>query len=247
MQWIKLYYRDPAYTKLVDKYEVKQFISEKIGKEYIIPTIGVWDDVDEIDFDSLPNAFVLKCTHDSGGNIICPDKSVLDVDAAKKKIKSCMKRNYYYHLREWVYKDVKKKIIAEPYLEDPTTQELRDYKFFCFNSDVKALFIAANRFTGNGLTFDFFDSDFNWLDFKWGHPNAAQTPQKPVMFDKMKELASELSKGIPHVRVDFYEINGKIYFGEMTFFTYSGFQKFDPIEWDKTFGDWLELPKKRIT
>lgn len=245
LQWLKLYNRKPIYTTMVDKHAAKQYVAERIGEEYIIPTYGVWESFDEIDFDALPNQFVLKCTHDCGGLVICKDKAKLDKAAAKQKLEQCLRRNYYWNLREWPYKNVKPQIIAEKYMEDPTTQDLRDYKFFCFDGDVKALFIASDRQTeGEETKFDFFDMDYYHLPFQNGHPNANTLPQKPVCFEEMKRLAATLSEGIPHVRVDFYEVNGSIYFGEMTLFHWSGLVPFEPKEWDDTFGSWLTLPDK---
>lgn len=240
LQWMKLHDRNPLYTKLVDKYEVKAIVAKKIGEEYIIPTIGVWDSVNQIDFDSLPNQFVLKCTHDSGGLVICKDKSKLDKEAAKKKLAECLKHSFYWGMREWPYKDVKPRVIAEQYMEDETG-ELRDYKFFCFDGQVKALFIASDRTKDSETKFDFYDENFNHLPFTNGHPNAIVPPTKPLCFNEMKKLAAVLSKGIPQVRVDFYEIRGKVYFGEMTFFHWSGMTPFVPKEWDFKFGSWIEL------
>ena len=243
LQWIKLYDRNPLYTMLVDKYEVKSYIQEHIGKEYVIPTIDLWDKFEDIDFTKLPNKFVLKCTHDSGGLIICKDKSKLDIDKARKKINKCLKHSFYWGMREWPYKNVKPRIIAEEYMEDSKTGELRDYKFFCFDGVVKALFVASERQKeGEETKFDFFDADYNHLPFQNGHPNASVLPEKPMCFDVMKELASKLSKGIPEVRIDFYEVDGRVYFGEMTFFHWSGMTPFDPEEWDYKFGSWIKLP-----
>ncbi len=245
LQWLKLYDRKPIYTTIVDKHAVKQYVAERIGEQYIIPTLGVWESFDEIDFNALPNQFVLKCTHDCGGLVICKDKGKLDKLAAKKKLEQCLRRNYYWNMREWPYKNVKPQIIAEQYMEDPTTQDLRDYKFFCFDGEVKALFIATDRQTqGEETKFDFFDMAYNHLDFRNGHPNARNLPQKPVCFEQMQQLAAKLSEGIPHVRVDFYEVNGNVYFGEMTLFHWSGLVPFQPEEWDYTFGSWLTLPEE---
>lgn len=245
LQWLKLYNRMPEYTAMVDKYEVKPIVAKIIGEDYIIPTLGVWNHFDEIDFDKLPNQFVLKCTHDSGGLVVCKDKSKLDRKAAKRKIEQCLKNNFFWGMREWPYKNVKPRVIAEQYMEDKQTKELRDYKFFCFDGEVKALFIATERMKeGEETKFDFFDENYNHLPFTNGHPNAEVLPQKPVCFDEMKVLAAKLSKGIPHVRVDFYEVNGKVYFGEMTFFHWSGFKPFVPEEWDNTFGSWIKLPNR---
>ena len=245
LQWLKLNDRKPIYTDMVDKYEAKKFVADRIGEEYIIQTLGVWDHFDEIDFDALPNRFVLKCTHDSGGLVIVKDKNKLDKLAAREKIERCLKRNFYYSGREWPYKNVKPRVLAEEYMEDSKTAELRDYKFFTFNGKVKALFIASERQKEDEETkFDFFDADYNHLPVKNGHPNAQVPPEKPETFEQMKELAEKLSQGIPHLRVDFYEVDGKIYFGELTFSHWSGMVPFEPAEWDKTFGDWIELPEK---
>ena len=246
IQWIKLYDRKPIYTTMVDKYEVKKYVADIIGEEYIIPTIGVWDKFEDIDFDSLPEQFVLKCTHDSGGLVICKDKKKLNLKKAKKKIKTCLKHSFFWGCREWPYKDVKPRIIAEKYMEDTETAELRDYKFFCFNGEAKMIFIATDRQKqGEETKFDFFDMDFNHLPFTNGHPNAQVLPQKPKCFDEMRTLAEKLSKDIPHVRVDFYEVDGKVYFGEMTFFHWSGMVPFDPPEWDEKIGSWIDLPPKK--
>ena len=244
LQWLKLHDRKPVYTDMVDKYEAKRFVSERIGEEYVIPTYGVWDSFDDIDFDTLPEQFVLKCTHDSGGLVIVKDKSKLDISAAREKIEKCLRRNFYYSGREWPYKNVKPRIIAEAYMEDTETAELRDYKFFCFDGTVRALFIASERQKeGEETKFDFFDADYNHLPVKNGHPNADVPPRRPVNFEKMKELAEKLSAGVPHLRVDFYEVDGRIYFGELTFSHWSGMVPFEPAEWDRTFGDWITLPQ----
>ena len=243
LQWLKLHDRKPEYTRMVDKYEAKQYVAERIGEEYIIPTLGVWECFDDIDFDSLPEQFVLKCTHDSGGLVICRDKAKLDIAAARKKINESLKNNYFWHRREWPYKNVKPRIIAETYMEDTQTAELRDYKFFCFDGEVKALFVATERYADNEETkFDFFDAEYNHLPFTNGHPNAAVLPEKPVCFEQMKTLAAKLSKGVPHLRIDFYEVDGRVYFGELTFSHWSGMMPFEPAQWDYTFGSWIRLP-----
>ena len=245
LQWLKLYDRKPQYTDMVDKYEAKRYVAERIGEQYIIPTLGVWDKFDDIDFDALPNRFVLKCTHDSGGLVICRDKKNLDLEAARTKIERSLARNYYHYGREWPYKNVKPQILAEQYMEDTKTAELRDYKFFCFDGVAKALFIATERQkAGEEVKFDFFDMDFKHLDFRQGHPNASTYPEKPERFEEMRELAEKLSKGIPQLRVDFYEVNGKTYFGELTFSHFGGMMPFEPEEWDVRFGEWIVLPEK---
>lgn len=243
LQWLKLYNRKPEYTTMVDKHEVKKYVADIIGEEYIIPTLGVWNQFDDIDFDKLPNQFVLKCTHDSGGLVICKDKNNLNLEAAKQKIEKSLKRNYYWSGREWPYKDVKPRIIAEEYMIDESGYELKDYKFFCFNGEPKMMFIATDR--GSDTKFDFYDMEFNHLPFTNGHPNANKKIKKPKNYSSMLALAAKLSFGIPHVRVDFYNINGKIYFGELTFFHWSGLVPFEPEEWDYKLGSWLELPRKQ--
>lgn len=243
LQWMKLYNHNPLYTTLVDKFAVKQYVEEKIGKNYLIPTLGIWNRFDDIDFNSLPNQFVLKCTHDSGGLVICKDKSKLDLTVARKIINKCLKHNFYYSGFEWPYKNVKPRIIAEQYMEDTKTKELRDYKFFCFDGIVKYLFIATERQKeGEDVKFDFYDADFHHLPFRQGHENAFVLPEKPLRFDEMKILAEKLSSGMPHVRVDLYEVDGTIYFGEFTFFHHGGWTPFDPEEWDYTFGKEIKIP-----
>lgn len=242
LQWLKINDRNPKYTKMVDKYEVKQYVSKLIGKEYIIPTIGVWDKFSDIDFEKLPEKFVLKCTHDSGGLLICQDKNKLNLKKAKLRFDLIMKRNYYYAAREWVYKDIKPRIIAEPYIEDKKYGELRDYKFFVFSGKAKMMFIASNR-QGEGETyFDFYDMDFNHLDIENGHINAPIKPEKPINFEKMIQLSEIIGQDMPQVRVDFYEVDGKIYFGEITFFHWSGLVEFKPEKWDKILGGYIQLP-----
>lgn len=241
IQWLKLFDRNPLYTQLVDKYEVRQFVKEKIGEEYLIPLLGVWDNFDDIDFDALPNQFVLKCTHDSGGLVICKDKSKLDITKAKKKINSCLKRNYYWVLREWPYKNVKPRIIAEKYMEDEPGKGLKDYKFFCFDGIVKAMFVATDREV-HQTKFDFFDADFNHLPFKQHYPNNVKIDLvKPMSFEQMKKLASVLTAGFPHCRADFYDVGGKVYFGELTFSHFSGLEPMEPMEWDEKFGEMIHL------
>lgn len=245
IQWLKLHDRKPIYTTMVDKYEAKNYVASIIGEEYIIPTLGVWDKFEDINFDSLPNQFVLKCTHDSGGLVICRDKFSFDIEAAKKKINASLKTNFYWVAREWPYKDVKPRIIAEQYMEDKSDHELRDYKFFAFDGVAKALFIATDRGDESIDTkFDFFDMDFKHLEFTNGHPNAEIELHKPKTFEKMRLLAEKLSEGIPQVRVDFYEVNGRTYFGEITLAHWSGMKPFVPEEWDYTFGGWIDLPDR---
>lgn len=242
LQWLKLYDRKPEYTMMVDKYRVREYISEKLGEEYLIPLLGVWDDPEEIDFDKLPNQFVLKCNHNSGlGMCICKDKSKLDIKKVKAELKKGLKENFYLRGREWPYKDVPRKIICEKYMVDESGYELKDYKIFCFNGEPKALFVATDRMTDT--KFDFFDVEFNHLPFTNGHPNAEKEIAKPQNLDEMLKAASILSKGIPQVRIDLYNVNGKILFGEMTFSHWSGMVPFEPNKWDERFGEWIVLPK----
>lgn len=245
LQWLKLYNRNPEYINMVDKCEAKNYVSSIIGEKYIIPTLGVYNNFDEIDFDSLPNQFVLKCTHDSGGIVICKDKSKVDREKAKEKLQKNMAENIFWRTREWPYKKIEPRIISEKYMSDESG-ELRDYKFFCFNGEVKAMFIATERFAKEETKFDFYDVDFNHLPFVNGHSNSDKEIKKPKNFELMKELACRLSKGIPHVRVDFYEVEGEVYFGELTFFHYSGIVPFEPAEWDEKFGSYIDLPEKKI-
>jgi len=246
LQWLKLYDRKPEYVQMVDKYRVREYIADKIGEEYLIPLLGVWDKFEDIDFDMLPEQFALKCNHDSGSVVVCKDKKTFDYEKAKVKFLKALKRNLYYFGREWPYKYVPRKILAEKYIEDETTRELRDYKFFCFSGEPKIMYVATGRQIKNEeVKFDFFDMDYRHIAVKNGHPNSKKPPERPINLDKMKDLARILSKDIPHVRVDFYEANGKIYFGELTFFHMNGMVPFEPNEWDYILGGWLNLPNKQ--
>ena len=247
LQWLKLYNRKPEYTTMVDKYKVRDYIAEKIGEEYLIPIIGAWDDPNDIYFDSVPNQFVLKCNHTSGlGMCICKDKSKLDINNVKKELQKGLEQDYYLTGREWPYKNVPRKIIAEKYMEQENGDGLRDYKFYCFAGVPKVVGIYQDRNTYKETTGDFFDMDFNWLDFTFNMPNAKVKPYKPSHFEEMIRIAEILSEGIPHVRVDLYLSNDKIYFGELTFFDGSGFDKIEPIGWDYKLGSWIKLPDKII-
>ncbi len=243
LQWLKLYDHNPLYFTLVDKYRVKQYVADKIGAEHVIPTLAVWKSVDEIDIDKLPDQFVLKCNHDSGSVVVCRDKSQFDLEAAKKKLGAALKHNFYWDAREWAYKYVKPVVFAEQYMEDSITHELPDYKFFTMDGIAKALFIATERGDESKETkFDFFDMEFRHIDVINGHPNADTLPSKPASFEEMIKMAEKLSKGIPEVRCDFYEVNGQAYFGELTFYHWGGMTKFDPFEFDLEMGDWIQLP-----
>lgn len=242
LQWLKLHNQRIEYTAMVDKYAVKQYVANKIGKQYIIPTLGVWKHFDEIDFDKLPNQFVLKCTHDSGGLVICEDKYKLDKKAAKEKIEKCLKRNYYWVAREWPYKNVQPQIIAEKYLTDTTQNELIDYKIMMFDGKEYCSFVCTNRYSENGLNVTFYDKNWEIMKFERHYPRSTIPIEKPKSYQTMIELARKLSAGIPFVRIDFYEVKGQVYFGEITFFPGSGFEEFSPDYFDKTLGELIKLP-----
>lgn len=246
VQWLKLNDHNPFYSTIVDKYAVKDYVCSVIGEQYVIKTLGVWDNFDIIDFDALPNQFVLKTTHGGGntGVVICRDKNLFDLKAAKEKLEKSLKKDAYMVSREWPYKNVPRRIIAEEYKEDRRTGELRDYKFFCFDGEPKALFVASERQKREEPCFDFFDTEYNHLDLRCSHPLADVPPEKPESFEEMLELAKKLSKGFPHVRVDLYDINGKPYFGELTLYHWEGLMPFFPESWNETFGNWLTLPKR---
>ena len=242
LQWLKVHDHKPEYTIMVDKYAAKQYVADRIGEEYIIPTLGIWEHFDDIDFDSLPNQFVLKCTHDSGGLVICKDKRTLNKEAAKKKIEKCLKRNYYWSGREWPYKNVPPRIIAEKYMSEDGNEEINDYKLMCFNSKVKATFVCSNRFSDEGLNVTFYDADWKRMPFERHYPASSSEISKPKTYEEMVLLAERLAQQIPFLHVDFYEVKGKPYFGDLTFFPGSGFEEFNPDEWDKTLGEWIKLP-----
>lgn len=246
LQWLKLYNRKHEYTMMVDKYLVRDYIAKKIGEEYLIPLIGVWDDPDEIDFEKLPDRFVLKCNHNSGlGMYICKDKSKMDVQWIKNELRKGLNQDYYLTGREWPYKDVPRKIIAEQFMEEASGSDLKDYKFFCFNGEPKMILVCADRFSKDGLRENFYDMKWNLMPVQRPkHPNTSYKIPMPKKLSEMTELARVLTKDISFSRIDFYEINGKIYFGEITFFPASGFEPFFPKEWDYTLGDWIQLPKK---
>ena len=241
INWLKLNHKDENLTRLVDKYAVKEYVASIIGVEHVIPTLAVYDKAEDIDFDKLPQQFVLKCTHDSGGIVVCKDKNKLDKTKAVKILHKALKRNFIALTREYPYKNVTPRIIAEQYMEDEYG-ELRDYKVFCSDGKPWMMFIASNRQTGLA-NFDFYDMEFNKLPIVNGHPNAPFKIDKPKSFDKMIELASKLSKGFIHVRVDFYDINGHLYFGELTFFHNSGLESIQPVEWDYKMGEYIHLPQ----
>lgn len=244
LQWLKLYDRNPKYTDLVDKYKVRKHIAGTIGEEYLIPLLGVYDTYDEIDFDVLPNQFVLKCTHDSGGIVICTDKSKLNTAETRKKINQNLNRNFYYIGREWPYKNIKPRIICEKFMVDESGTELKDYKFMCFNGEPKIIQVMSERRDGHYLL-NHFDLEWNEIDIpRKSIRRNPKTPVKPKNLDKMIEISKILGRGIPFVRIDLYDTEMGVYFGEITFFPMSGFMDFEREEDDKLLGSWIKLPDK---
>ena len=243
LQWLKLYNRRPEYVIMVDKYLVKNYVAKIIGEQYVIPTIGVWDNPSQIEWDNLPNQFVLKTNHDGGGNgiVVCKDKATLNKNKALRELRHSFNRNTYMIGREWPYKMVKRKVFAEQYIEDETLKTLLDYKFYCFDGVVKAMFIVMRGEHGD-KKINYYDASFKPLDLTQGCAHFSAL-SKPKCYDEMIQIAEKLSAGIPHVRVDLYEVNGKVYFGEYTFFDSGGTGDFQPDEWNKTFGDWITLPE----
>lgn len=245
LQWLKLHDHNPMYPRMVDKITAKDYVASIIGDEYIISTLKVYGSVEDIKLDELPNQFVLKTNH-SGGNsgvVVCREKSAFDLDAVKRKLKISLESDMFSHSREWPYTQIKPQVFAEKYMSEGNQEGLNDYKFFCFNGEVKALFVGTERNTGD-VKFDFFDADFNHLDLVQTHPMSGHDIEKPLNFELMKQLAAKLSKGFPHVRVDLYNVQGKIFFGELTFYHHGGFYPFHPEKWDRVFGDWLQLPNQ---
>lgn len=230
LNWLKINDRNPEYTKMVDKYEAKKYVANIIGEEYIIPTLGVWDKFDDIDFKKLPNQFVLKCTHDSGSLFIIKDKNKLDKNNIRKELNKSLKYNFYYIGREYPYKNVKPKIIAEEYLEDNYYHELIDYKVLCCNGKAKLLFTCSERFSDEKLKVTFFDLNWKKLPFERKYKSSTKELKQPKNYKKMISLSEKLAKNMKFVRVDWYEINGKLYFGELTFYPGSGFEKFSSKE-----------------
>lgn len=247
IQWLKIHDRQPQYTMLADKYLVKKYVSQKLGEQYVIPTLGVWDSFEKIDFDNLPKQFVLKCNHDSGGVYICEDKEKLNVTKLRHVFTKELKRDYYLHGRQWVYHDIKRKIIAEKYLLEDICEagfinEILDYKFMCFNGKCKYIFTCSERYSDDGLKVTFFDTKWNMLPFERHYARSKKCIEPPQNLNKMIRMAEILAEGIKFIRVDFYEINReKIYFGEMTFYPGNGMEEFRPDWWDYELGKQLEI------
>jgi len=245
LQWLKLYDRNPLYIKLVDKYEVREYIKKTIGEQYLVPLIGVYDNVDEIEIWRLPNQFVLKCTHDSGNVIICRNKDSFNFIDAKRKLQKAQRRNFYYGGREWPYKNINPRIICEELLVEKDTirqnyKDVEDYKFHCFNGVPTYCQVFFDRHIKMKTIY----YDMNWVKQDISRPNIISYEgdiQKPPKFEIMKQIASKLSEGFPYVRIDLYNVDGRIYFGEITFFPASGFNPFVPDSWDRIWGDKIDL------
>lgn len=246
LQWLKLHDRKDIYTTMVDKYEAKKYVGHVIGEKYVIPTLGVWDHFDDIDFSKLPMSFVLKCTHDSGSVVLVRDKNHWDKDAAKKLLERGLSRNYYWPGREWPYKNVKPRIIAEAYMGDGVIADLRDFKLQCFDGYVDNILVCTDRFSSKGVRYFYFDRDWNFLPYtkeKYDDIDLNVLNRfKPQNLTLMISLAEVLSAGFPELRVDFYEINGKVYFGELTFYSDGGFDNTITREADVAMGERLKLP-----
>jgi len=245
LQWLKLYDRKPEYISLVDKYEFKQYIKEILGEEYIIPTIGVWDLVEEIDWDGLPDQFVIKCTHDSGSVMICRDKKNFNIVNAKEKLCLFMKRMFFWSWREWPYKAVKPRIIAEKYMQDAENKELRDYKFYCFNGKPRFLYVSEGLENFETARISYIKVEEGKWEFapfrRTDFGEFKELPERPNTYIQMVEIVEKLSKNYSFVRVDLYEINGRIYVSEMTFTPGAGFTKIVPEEWDEILGSYIQL------
>lgn len=246
LNWSKLYYHNPDIHSLVEKYEVKKIVSDKIGSEYVIPTLAIWDTIDDIDISQLPNQFVLKCTHDSGSVIICKDKATFDFEHAKKLLRRSYKRQYYYSAREWAYKDIKPRIICEPFIPTLGKKESVEYKITVYNGKVRFVTVCTGiaHTDLSKRTNDHFTPNWERLPFYAYYKPSGQEIPKPSFMDKMIELTEKLADGLPQVRVDWYYNEGKMIFGEMTFYTWAGYLLFNSEEWDEKLGSWLNLPTK---
>ena len=243
IQWLKFNYRDPLMTKCADKIGVREYVKEKIGEQYLVPIIGIYNSVDEINFENLPEKFVAKVNWGSGQNIIVTNKLELDIETTKRKLAEWMKpeNNLYYEGLEWVYKNINPKIIIEEYIQE--ADDLIDYKFFCYNSEPKNMFIVKNRKLGkDNMTLNFFDSNFNSLPFTRNFKRSEEIFTKPILWDEMIKISKILAEPFPFVRVDFYMLNNQLKIGELTFYPGNGVEPFDPVEWDYKFGELLQLP-----
>lgn len=240
LQWLKLHDRKPEYTDMVDKYEVRRFVAERVGEKYLVGVLGVWEKAEDIDFAKLPDQFVLKCTHDCGGLVICRDKASLDIDATRRKLNECLKTNFYWQGREWPYKNVKPRIYAEEYLADAGDTQLSDYKVFCFDGRPQLIQVDYDRY--NGHKRQFFDCEWNRMDISFHFPSdTTKVISRPAVLEEMLELARRLSAGFPHLRTDFYIVGERLYVGEMTFFHGTGFGKWSPEGTDAWLGQFLKI------
>lgn len=247
LQWLKLYYHDPLMTKCADKVLVRDYVRDTIGEQYLIPILGTFNNIDEIDINKLPNRFVLKVNWGSGQNIICKNRDSFDWENAKEKLRHWMdpKGNHYYNSFEWCYKDIQPVIICEEFISSAET--IVDYKFMCYNGSVKNMFIVEGRNSPEGMTVTFFDEQFRKLPFARQYPNSRHNPKRPRSWDTMKKLAEQLARPFPFVRVDLYETDiGTIEFGELTFYPGNGTEVFRPKEWDTKLGNMLTLPQKPL-
>ena len=241
LQWLKVHDHNPLYTTLVDKYRVKQWVADRIGQEYVIPTLAVFASADDINPDTLPEQFVLKCNHDSGSILICRDKSTFDMDAAKTKLAKGLERNFYREAREWAYKNVPRLVFAEKYMENPLSKDLLTYKFLCFSGEPYIMYVTVKN---ENVFENYYDMDFEPLDIHRKWPNSQYPIPKPTCWEDMKRVARELSQGLNHVRLDLYEVNGQVYFSEYTFYDWGGLFTFTPDVWDQRLGDKIQLLKK---
>jgi len=262
LQWLKLYDRKMEYTHMVDKHKAKKYVADKVGEEYIIPTLGVWERFEDIDFDALPDQFVLKCTHDSGGLVICRDRKTFDIGEAKVKIEKSLKNNFFYYGREWPYKNVKPRIIAEQYMEENYSVDmakekqhrsaqvevegLTDYKFYCFDGKPEFLYISKGLEDHSTARISFVTMDWKFAPYmRSDYMPFEELPPRPQGFDEMVRLAKELSKGFPFLRVDLYQIGNKVYFSELTFSPCSGFMPLKNLDHDVEIGQLIALPKEK--
>ncbi len=236
---LRMHDHNPKYTVMADKYEVKDFIANTIGKNYVIPLLGVWDSFDDINFDLLPERFVLKCTHDSGSVVICKEKEIFDFQKARMRLEKRLKMNYFWPDREWVYRGIKKQIIAEEYVSDGN-ENLIPYKIFSFMGKPEIIQVIQGDKTDKE-SIDYFDTEWNLLDIRQNFPNSITHVVKPKELRHMLELSAKLSEGIPFVRTDFYVIQGKVIFSEFTFYSDSGAEKFHPEHWDRDLGDLIDI------
>lgn len=240
LQWLKLNDRQELYTQMVDKLEVRKFIAERVGEQYLVPLIGVWDSPDDIDFSTLPNQFVLKCTHDCDGVVICNNKNEFDIKKAKKKLSKALNRNFYYQGREWPYKNVKPRIICEKYLEDKDGGQLTDYKIFNFHGKPKLIQVDYDRYLGHKR--QLFSPTWERLNVSFHFPSDTnKIMEKPVVLKQIIALAKILSEGFIHLRTDFFIVDSKIYIGEMTFYHGTGMGKWSPESFDEEMGEWINL------